>query len=149
MHPGIPSCLKLWNYLLPLSIPSLKLGAGPSEPRGDPAHAPVESPPLLSLSEQEYLQQFFLEEGAAVEQQQQPEVQEALPQAPVPAEDPEAIKNGIIIQMKELYPGDPWDPDNPLIRGWKRKKKSTANDNSWITKYSWPPKSWREKGLLG
>ena len=21
------------------------------------------------------------------------------------------------MQMKELYPGDPWDPDNPLIRG--------------------------------
>lgn len=91
--------------------------AGPSEPKGDPAHAPVESPPLLSLSEQEYLEQCFLEEGAAVEQQQQPEVQEALPQAPVPAEDPEAIKNIILMQMKELYPGDPWDPDNPLIRG--------------------------------
>lgn len=58
-----------------------------------------------------------MEEGAAVEQQQEPEVQEALPQAPVPAEDPEALKNGIIMQMKELYPGDPGDPDNPLIRG--------------------------------
>jgi len=93
--------------------------AGPSEPRGDPAHVPVESPLLLSLSEQEYLKLFFLEEGAAVEQQQQPEVQEALPQAPAPAEDPEAeaIKHGIIVQMKELDPGDPWDPDNPLIRG--------------------------------
>lgn len=91
--------------------------AGPSEPRGDPSHAPVESSPSLYLSDQKFLKQFFLEEGAAVEQQQQPGVPEALPQAPAPAEDPELIKKAIIIKMKQLYPDDPWDPENPLIRG--------------------------------
>lgn len=69
--------------------------AGPSEPRGDPSHAPVESSPSLYLSDQEFLKQFFLEEDAAVEQQQQPGVPEALPQAPAPAEDPELIKKAI------------------------------------------------------
>lgn len=43
--------------------------AGPSEPIGDPTHAPLESPRSLSLSEKEVLQQFLFEEGAAVEQQ--------------------------------------------------------------------------------
>lgn len=51
--------------------------AGPSEPRRDLSHVPPRSPPSLSLSDQEVLKQFFLEEGAAVEQQEQPGVPEA------------------------------------------------------------------------
>lgn len=56
-----------------------------------------------------------MEEGAALEQQQ-PGVPETLPQALAPAEDPELVKKQIIVIMKELYPVDPWDPENPLIR---------------------------------
>lgn len=43
------------------------------------------------------------------------------PQAPAPAEDPEllTITRSIIAKMKLLYPNDPWNPDNPLIRGEK------------------------------
>lgn len=91
--------------------------AGPSEPRRDLSHVPPRSPPSSSLSDQEVLKQFFLEEGAAVEQQEQPGVPEALPLAPAPAEDPELITTSIITKMKQLYPNDPWNPDNPLIRG--------------------------------
>lgn len=40
--------------------------------------------------------------------------QEAMPQAP--AQDADIIKTAIIQRMGELYPTDPWDPDNPLIR---------------------------------
>lgn len=91
--------------------------AGLSEPRRDLSHVPPGSPPSLSLSDQEVLQQLFLEEGAAVEQQEQPGVPEALPLAPAPAEDPELIRTSIIKKMKQLYPHDQWNPDNPLIRG--------------------------------
>ncbi|MCE5167132.1 hypothetical protein HAX54_039061 [Datura stramonium] len=102
--------------------------AGPSEPRRDLSHVPPRSPPSLSLSNQEVLKQFFLEEGTAVEQQDQRGVPEALPLAPAPAEDPELITTSIITKVKQLYPGDQWNPENPLIRGerlfagGKRKK---------------------------
>lgn len=91
--------------------------AGPSEPRRDLSHVPPGSSPLFSLSDQEVLKQFFWEEGAAVEQQEQPGGPEALPLAPAPAEDRELITKSIIRLMKQLYPNDPWDPENPLIRG--------------------------------
>lgn len=44
---------------------------------------------------------------------------EALPQAPAPTEDPDLITREIITKMREFDPGDPWDPENPLIRGEK------------------------------
>lgn len=44
---------------------------------------------------------------------------EALPQAPAPTEDPDLITREIIQKMREFDPGDPWDPENPLIRGDK------------------------------
>lgn len=47
----------------------------------------------------------------------QPGAPEAMPQAPAPAEDTaDLIKTSIIQRMGELYPTDPWDPENSLIR---------------------------------
>ncbi|MCD7465349.1 hypothetical protein HAX54_001149 [Datura stramonium] len=90
---------------------------GPSEPRRDLSHVPQRSPPSLSLSDQEVLKQFFLEEGAAVEQQKKPGVPKALSLAPAPAEDLELLTTSIITKMKQLYPDDQWNLENPLIRG--------------------------------
>ena len=126
--------------------------AGPSEPRRDLSHVPPRSPPSFSLSDQEVLKQFFLEEGAAVEQQEQPGVPEALPLAPAPAEDPQLITTSIINKMQQLYPDDPWNPDNPSIRGenifaggkGKRNLRPTRSDvfrsfDRGIAKYFEPP----------
>ena len=87
--------------------------AGPSEPI--PCPAPVDSPLSLSLSNQEWLSQFLLEEGTTVEQQ--PGAPEAMPQAPAPTVDTQhLLKTSIIQRMGELYPKDPWDPQNALIK---------------------------------
>lgn len=62
------------------------------------------------------------------DQQEQPGAPEAMLQAP--AQDADLIKTSIIQRMGELYPTDPWDPGNSLIRerlfpGWKLRKLAT------------------------
>ena len=127
-EPSTPRHQPTSDHTVDQPVQTQPPAAGPSEPRRDPSPAPVESPPSLSLSDQEILRQFLSEEGAAVEQQEQPGAPEAMPQAPAPAEDPDLIKTSIIQRMGEFYPTDPWDPENPLIReqlfpGGKGKSK--------------------------
>ncbi|GER38227.1 sigma-54 dependent DNA-binding responseregulator [Striga asiatica] len=56
-----------------------------------------------------------LSEGNSESSTEQPGAPEAMPQAP--AEDTDhLIKTSIIQRMGELYPTDPWDPENELIR---------------------------------
>ncbi|KAK4412064.1 hypothetical protein Salat_2973300 [Sesamum alatum] len=83
----------------------------PSKPSTSPG--PVESPPSLSLSAQEFLKQLFEQEDDTVEREEQPGVPEAMPQAPAPEEE---RKTSIILRMKELYPDDPWDPEDSCLR---------------------------------
>ncbi|KAK4414737.1 hypothetical protein Salat_2580600 [Sesamum alatum] len=90
----------------------------PEPPDLDPSktstsRGPVESPTSLYLSAQEFLKQLFGQEDDIVEEEEQPGVLEAMPQAPAPEEE---RKTSIILRIKELYPNDPWDPEDSCLR---------------------------------
>lgn len=80
---------------------------------------------------------------------------EAQPQAPAPAEvaQREELQISIYQKRKQLFPNDPWDYDDPRIRGEKifaggKGKKHTSDDLRGVEIHSRQRKSEGERVLL-